>query len=271
MSNAPALFEQLRPFFPLLRRCGRALTGDQRLADSSVIAVMDEFLATDPGHRTNGGLQIGAYRSYLAALTALRSEAGEAFADRYSPLHMQAHWLTVVEELSESETAEVLQVSLARVRELLNVYMIETATPSCASVLIIEDEALIAHDLKRVVVSMGHKVAAVARTRQAAIERYLQHRPALVLSDIRLADNSSGIEAVEIIHSVATVPVVYITAYPERLLTGTRSEPLFLINKPYDPDVVEAAVRQALYLESRRGPGSAGEWQPSRGGRHSAA
>jgi hypothetical protein len=79
------------------------------------------------------------------------------------------------------------------------------------------------------------------------------------------------IEAVEIIHSVATVPVVYITAYPERLLTGTRSEPLFLINKPYDPDVVEAAVRQALYLESRRGPGSAGEWQPSRGGRHSAA
>ena len=74
----------------------------------------------------------------------------------------------------------------------------------------------------------------------------------MVLADIQLADGSSGIDAVnEILHSRFEVPVIFITAYPERLLTGERPEPTFLITKPFLPDMVKALVSQALFFETR--------------------
>ena len=73
----------------------------------------------------------------------------------------------------------------------------------------------------------------------------------MILADIQLADGSSGLEAVNEILTKFDVPVIFITAYPERLLTGARPEPTFLIAKPFQPDTVKATISQALFFDTK--------------------
>ena len=118
-------------------------------------------------------------------------------------------------------------------------------------VLIIEDEAIIAMDLESIVADLGHRVTGVARTRDAALTLAEKEAPDLVLADIQLADNSSGIDAVnDILGSIGDRPVIFITAFPERLLTGERPEPACLISKPYSEEQVRSAVSQAMFFSS---------------------
>jgi len=72
-----------------------------------------------------------------------------------------------------------------------------------------------------------------------------------VLADIQLADGSSGLDAVNEILGSFDVPVIFITAYPERLLTGSRPEPTFLVNKPFRTETVQAVISQALFFDYR--------------------
>mgnify|MGYP002650438972 CR=1 FL=1 len=85
----------------------------------------------------------------------------------------------------------------------------------------------------------------------------MEDRPGLVLADIQLADDSSGIDAVKDILAEFQVPVIFITAFPERLLTGDRPEPAFLISKPYSEEQVRSAVSQAMFFASTDGLGVA--------------
>ena len=117
-----------------------------------------------------------------------------------------------------------------------------------ASVMIIEDEAIIALHIRSIVEGLGHSVTGVARTRTEAVALAEKSRPELVLADISLADGSSGIDAVKDILSAMSVPVIFITAFPERLLTGERPEPTYLITKPFEPETVIATIGQALLV-----------------------
>jgi len=69
-----------------------------------------------------------------------------------------------------------------------------------------------------------------------------------VLADIRLADGSSGIDAVNEILAEFSIPVIFITAFHEALLTGIRPEPTFLIAKPFSEDMVRAVISQVLFF-----------------------
>jgi two-component SAPR family response regulator len=73
-------------------------------------------------------------------------------------------------------------------------------------------------------------------------------KPDLILTDIQLADDSSGIDAAAAILREFDIPVIFITAYPERLLTGQRPEPTYLISKPFSRDTVKATIGQALFF-----------------------
>ncbi|MES2860336.1 MAG: response regulator, partial [Pseudomonadota bacterium] len=119
-------------------------------------------------------------------------------------------------------------------------------------VLIIEDEAIISADIESLVRELGHNVTATATTHDEAVDAVARHRPGLVLADIQLADGSSGIDAVKDILKRFDVPVIFITAFPERLLTGERPEPTFLITKPFQPETVKAAISQALFFHPTR-------------------
>ena len=161
----------------------------------------------------------------------------------------QAFLLVALEGLSEDDAAKVLDVDVPDLRELVEDSGRELAAEIATDVLIIEDETFIALDLEGLVEGLGHRVLGVARTHTEAIALAKVKRPGIILADIQLADGSSGLDAVNEMLRTFEVPVIFITAYPERFLTGERPEPAFLIAKPFQPATVSAVLSQALFFE----------------------
>ncbi|MHC3127604.1 Phyllosphere-induced regulator PhyR, partial [Brevundimonas sp. GN22] len=152
------------------------------------------------------------------------------------------------EGFTPSEAAQILDIDVSAVERLISQAQADIDAELATDVLIIEDEAIIAADIESLVRELGHRVTGTAATHTEAVEAVRQHRPGLVLADIQLADGSSGIDAVKEILQSLDVPVIFITAFPERLLTGERPEPTFLITKPFQPETVKAAISQALFF-----------------------
>jgi len=83
---------------------------------------------------------------------------------------------------------------------------------------------------------------------EEAVKLATEQEPDLVLADIQLADGSSGVDAASDILNTLNIPVIFITAFPECLLTGERLEPTYLIAKPFLRDTVKATIGQALFF-----------------------
>ncbi len=176
---------------------------------------------------------------------------------RIAPPSRQAFLLTAVEGFTPDETAAILGVGVGRIAELIAQAQREIDAELATSVLIIEDEPIIAADIEALVMDLGHKVVGIAATRDEAAHLASRSEPGLVLADIQLADGSSGIDAVRDILGRQDAPVIFITAFPERLLTGDRPEPTFLITKPFQAETVKAAIGQALFFHPRAAPAAA--------------
>jgi DNA-directed RNA polymerase specialized sigma24 family protein len=249
---------------PYLRRFARALTGSQASGDAYAIATM-EAIAEDPDV-LDGQLEPrqSLYQVFLKiwGSLAVNQRGGDVSdnptvraADRsleaLTPLPRVAFLLRTVEGFTTGEIGTILQRPPAEILELLDIAGREIASQLRTNVLIIEDEPIIAMDLEAMVTDLGHTVLRIARTRREAVAAISDEAPGLVLADIQLADGSSGLDAVNEILAVCEVPVVFITAYPERLLTGDRPEPTFLITKPFRTDTVKAIVSQALFFDRR--------------------
>jgi DNA-directed RNA polymerase specialized sigma24 family protein len=252
----------IAPHLPYLRRFARALAGSQPAGDSYVATTL-EVLIEDPSLFDQSiDPRVALYRTFLSLWNSLdinlkpdgpqgAASAIDRKLESITPLPRQAFLLCAVEGFSVDEAARILNVDTAEVEELIDVAGREIAAQVATDVLIIEDEPMIAMDLESIVAGLGHRVTAVARTHTEAVKAVNQHRPGLVLADIQLADGSSGLDAVNEMLGAIAVPVIFITAYPDRLLTGERPEPAFLITKPYQPDTVKAIVSQALFFERR--------------------
>ncbi len=143
-----------------------------------------------------------------------------------------------------------MRSSASHVQKLLHAAEQDILGKKGANILIVEDEPLIALDLQYVVEQLGHRVETVARTQVEAVRVALKSRPDLILADVQLADGSSGVAAANEILQRLDAPIIFVTAYPERLLTGHAAEPAFLITKPFNPEAVKAAIGQALFLAS---------------------
>ena len=150
---------------------------------------------------------------------------------------------------SSDLAARVLDIDVMQLRALVEESGRELAAEIATDVLIIEDETFIAMDLETLVEGLGHHVLGVARTHSEAVAIAKKKKPGLILADIQLADGSSGLDAVNELLKTFEVPVIFITAYPERFLTGERPEPAFLIAKPFQPTAVSAVISQALFFE----------------------
>jgi DNA-directed RNA polymerase specialized sigma24 family protein len=260
---------EIAPHLPYLRRFARALCGHQQSGDAYVVALLESLVA-DPSLFPRGmDARVALYRIFLKIWGSVDinwaprpSAAGEPDAgarrhlDSLTPRPRQAFLLTAVEGFTPEETALIMDTDEAGVSRLIDEAGRQIAELTATDVLIIEDEPLIAMDLQNIVTSLAHRVCAVARTRADAIDAVRRKRPGLVLADIQLADGSSGLDAVNEILAIADVPVVFITAHPEHLLTGERPEPAFLITKPFSPDLVKALISQALFFDVKtRAPG----------------
>jgi DNA-directed RNA polymerase specialized sigma24 family protein len=265
MSRSQLVAEHL----PLLRRYARALTGSQASGDAYVGAMLEALLQDASLMDEKQGARAGLYRLFTQIWNsvALNDEAevtslpmpSERRLSNITPLPRQAFLLLSLEGFSEEEVAFILEADIGEVRELADTAGREMAAEIATDVLIIEDETFIAMDLESLVKNLGHNVIGVARTHSDAVVLAKNKRPGLILADIQLADGSSGLDAVNELLRTFEVPVVFITAYPERFLTGERPEPAFLISKPFQPAMVSAVASQALFFQrnSRNKPARA--------------
>jgi DNA-directed RNA polymerase specialized sigma24 family protein len=256
LSTSQAVAQHL----PYLRRYARALSGSQASGDAYVAATL-EALVEDPKILDGGSsTRIALYRLFTkiwnsvpvnggASSPAEAGPAVERHLAQIAPMPRQAFLLVALEGLSEDDAAKVLDVDVPKLRALVEDSGRELAQEIATDVLIIEDEAFIALDLEGLVESLGHRVLGVARTHKEAVALAKAKRPGIILADIQLADGSSGLDAVNEMLRSFEVPVIFITAYPERFLTGERPEPAFLIAKPFQPTTVSAVLSQALFFE----------------------
>lgn len=255
-----SIAESILPHLPYLRRFARSLSGRQESGDAYVATVLEALVADPSTFPSDLNPRTALYKVFLRVWNSIDANTDEADSglggveqrlEKITPLPRQAFLLVTMEGFTNVEAAEALGVSEKEVAKLLDTAGREMAEQVATNVLIIEDEPLIAMDLEGIVTSIGHQVQANARTHAEAVAAVKVRRPGLVLADIQLADGSSGLEAVNEILGEIEVPVIFITAYPEQLLTGLRPEPTFLIPKPFQTDTVKAVVSQALFFDMK--------------------
>jgi DNA-directed RNA polymerase specialized sigma24 family protein len=256
-----SISQAIAPHLPYLRRFARALSGTQAAGDAYVAATL-EVLIEDPNQFDDSlDSRVALYRTFAGLWNSVginleperpsTANPVDRKIESITPLPRQAFLLSSVEGFSVDAIAEILDLDRKEVEALIDQAGREIAVQVATDVLVIEDEPMIAMDLESIVEGLGHRVMGVARTHSEALKATAKEKPGLVLADIQLADGSSGLDAVNDMLGSFQVPVIFITAYPDRLLTGERPEPAFLITKPYQPDTVKAIISQALFFERR--------------------
>jgi CheY-like chemotaxis protein/DNA-directed RNA polymerase specialized sigma24 family protein len=261
-----SLANQIAAHLPYLRRYARALTGSQGVGDAFVRAMLEAVMADPELMASLEGGRVPLYRAFTrvwASAQLADAPAGGTSTSEHeagaqlrlgtiTPPARQALLLTTLEDFTSAQAAEIMGLTQAEIDTLAAAAVTEIDAEQKTSVLIIEDEPLIAMQLEDLVTGLGHTICGTAATRTQAREVVAEKLPGLVLADIQLADGSSGLDAVDDILGVGSVPVIFITAYPERLLTGDRPEPTYLVTKPFQEATVRAAISQALFFQSSK-------------------
>jgi CheY-like chemotaxis protein/DNA-directed RNA polymerase specialized sigma24 family protein len=247
---------------PYLRRYARALTGSQERGDHYVRVCLETLVAEPKLRERVGGTRQQIYKLFhevwriiddkiVETRLGIETESSRQLERAINELTIperQILILTSLEEFSLAEAADILAIETVDAERLLARAKKDLTEFAKVDVLIIEDEALIAMAVGDIVEEMGHTVVGVAARASVAIELAERTKPGLVLADIQLEDGSSGIDAVQEILKKISVPVIFITAHPELLLTGETEEPAFLLAKPFEPLALQTAISQALLL-----------------------
>lgn len=264
-----SIAQTIRVHLPYLRRFARTLTGSQQIGDAYVATLLESLVSTPSDFPSNMPPRMALYHEFLRVWKSVRLEGdhsdegpnsmavAQSRINSISSLPRQAFLLVAVEGFTSTETAGILEVGEDEVEKLLEIAGQEIAHQVATNVLIIEDELLIAMDLETIVTSLGHVVQEVATTKTEALAAVKRKKPGLILADVKLADGSSGLEAAKEIVADGEVPIIFITAYPEKVLTGERPEPTFLISKPFQRDTVMAIISQALFFDTKAHPRTA--------------
>lgn len=271
-----SLSQEVGRHIPYLRRFSRALTGSREGGDAYALATLETFVADQQGAdahrrlRSDEDPKISLYRLLLdiwaAAPINAHAEPSSAELETVAQRNLEAislrpriaFLLSALEGFDLDEVARTLEITSKEASELIDVANVELRDQIATDVLIIEDEPLIALDLREMAEQLGHRVVGVSRTHAEALETARKSKPGLILADIQLADGSSGLEAVNEILEEFSTPVIFITAYPEKFLLGHAPEPAYLIAKPFAVEALKAVISQALFFQRRSNPGKRG-------------
>ena len=255
-----SIARSIAPHLPYLRRFARALNGTQAGGDAYVGATLEALIADPAAFQTDLPGRLALYKIFLKIWSSANEYGLRRVAlvdpvrrnlEALTPSSRQAFLLHVVEGFTIEEVAFILDRTPDEAAGLMDKAGQEIAEQVATSILIIEDEPIIALDIEGLVRGLGHEVTGIARSHREAVTMVKSRAPGLVLADIQLADGSSGLDAVNQILTEIEVPVIFITAFPERLLTGEKPEPAFLITKPFRPESVKAAISQALFFDRK--------------------
>ncbi|KCZ50583.1 PhyR family response regulator anti-anti-sigma factor [Hyphomonas pacifica] len=244
------LHQQLQALLPSLRRYARSLTGVQTEGDKLVGKLLNQLLEDRLNLDQTTSPRAALYKA-LGQLVDAQIEASDILPEYLrlaNTTNRRALLLVSVENVSDEEVAEALDIEAESVQARISNASEELLSSLVTTAMVIEDEPFIAYDLATALRDLGHTVPATASTHAEAVALAKMHTPSLILADLRLADESSGLEAVEEIQGFCNTQVIFITAYPEQLLTGDKPEPTFLIPKPFKTETVTAVVCQALLM-----------------------
>ena len=253
---------------PYLRRYARALTGAQATGDEYVRLCLEAILAEPERIKNAADLRVELFAVFHDAWdivdSAIPAVDGSSTEDgglnrqlaALPSIERQVLLLIALERFSTAEAARILDLDESDVVRKLDIARQELRRQATTRVLIIEDEPVIAMDIAGIVESLGHEVIGVAGRQAEAVELARKHRPGLVLADVQLQDGDSGIVTVQEIMRSMDAPVIFVTGFPERLLTGDRVEPAFIVTKPFDPETLKVAIVQALSFSTQ--PAKAG-------------
>ncbi|PJK28174.1 response regulator [Minwuia thermotolerans] len=244
---------------PYLRRYARALTGSQTRGDRYVVLCLEAMLCDAEAGTPPPASRVELYRRFHNAWERtgpIHAEPGsggepagrgaDAYLQALAEHKRQALLLTAIDGFSTEETARILDRPEEDVGRLLQLAYDDLQNQTATTALVIEDEPIIAVDIVGIVEEMGHRVVGTAATRDEAVAIARRTNPGIVMADIELGDGSSGIDAVEDILDALDVPVIFVTAYPERLLSGQGREPAFLVTKPFEPETLRVTIYHAL-------------------------
>ncbi|MCP8937253.1 response regulator [Alsobacter sp. SYSU M60028] len=260
-----SIAQAIAPHLPYLRRFARALSGTQQGGDAYALATLEALVADPDSFDETLEPRVALYQAFLKVWNsiavnripdapptpgAMQAGVGRSLAALTPPARV-AFLLNCVEGFTPQQIGQAMEKTDEEIDELISAAGREIAQQMATAVLIIEDEPIIAMDLEALVEGLGHRVIDIARTRSEAVDAVQRQQPGLVLADIQLADGSSGVDAVNDILGDFEVPVIFITAYPERFLTGQRPEPAFLITKPFRTETVKAVISQALFFDQK--------------------
>lgn len=257
-----------------LRRYARALLGSQKSGDMYVRLCLETILNQPSVISADGDVPVQLFKLFhdvwgmtpgstgdVAGLDESSDHSIQARLDALPPTERQALLLTVLEKFSTSDVATILGISETEVVDLLRDAWDTVKKQLSTSILVIEDEPVIAFDICSLVTEMGHKIAGTTSNQAEAIALAAARKPGLILADINLGAGGSGLTAVTEILASSDVPVIFITAYPELLLTGDRPEPTYLVTKPFEPDTLRVTITQALSNRSGSKSGNGPERQ----------
>ena len=240
--------DNLERELPYLRRYARAVTGSGEGGDAIVEHAL--MSALEDGHRGLGRIEL--FARVETVIRNARTASDEADRDPASSEPRRALLLTAMEGFAQADAAQVMQCEPAEIEALIADAETQLTDSLATTVFIMEDEPLVAAHIAQIAREIGHDVVGQAVTRDMAVEKCRALRPALLLADVQLADGSSGAEAAEIIAQEMDIPVIFITAFPQKLLSGHTGEPVYLIPKPFRPDIVKAVISQALIQQSAK-------------------
>ena len=117
------------------------------------------------------------------------------------------------------------------------------------NVLVVEDESIVSKDIQQSLKKLGYNIAGVASTGEKAIEIADKSRPDIVLMDIMLKGDMTGIQAAEILKKKWNIPIIYLTAYADEstLNKAKVTEPYGYIIKPFKEIDMHTSIEMALY------------------------
>lgn len=227
---------ELIAVLPFARRYARALTGSQAEGDALVARAIPQLPEDLPP-------KLALY-AQITRLTEGMDGPGEYALGR--PLGRHLLLLTSLEEIPLSDAARIVGLDEAEAAERVAEARAAVKAASATDVLIIEDEPVIAMDLRMLVQGCGHRVVGIAATEAEAVRLARENGAGLILADINLGRGGNGIQAVRRILETVAAPVIFVTAYPEQLLTAEGVEPAFVMRKPFDPVTLAIFTYQAI-------------------------
>jgi CheY-like chemotaxis protein len=222
-----------------------------------------ELIVAEPARlEADGNLRVALFKAFYAAWSAFNkierdgAEDPVSIAERLEQglaalpaVERLVLLLVVVEDLALEDVAWILDLSPDATRAHLASARANLRQEVELPVLIIEDEPLIAMELAQIVREMGLAVASIVARQEDAVTAAGSGETTelgLVLADIQLQDGGDGISAAQAILERYDVPIVFVTGFPERLLTGNGLEPAFVVAKPFEAESLKVTIAHAL-------------------------